>query len=127
MVILGGPDCWTVGVGAILSSDWFEKPSNPINAITITMDDIAAPNAREGPWINHFYGFFDTFSLLFYMLFERLPGANTCNIFDENEMSFSEFIVMINVSILELSEIKYSVSITLHVEVQHGRYLLFRN
>jgi len=39
-----------------------------------------------------------------------LPKANTCNIFDEMEFSFSAFIVMVNVSLFELSGIKYFVS-----------------
>ena len=39
-----------------------------------------------------------------------LPKVNTCNIFDEIELSFSAFIVIVSVSLLELSGIRYFVS-----------------
>jgi len=115
MVIFGGPDSWIVGVGSITSSTSFEIPSNPKNATIIIIDAIAAPIAREGPWINEDWNFFNTFSLLSYYdddfpSLGALPKLNTCKIFDDFESSFSAFIVTVNVSLLEFSGIKYSIS-----------------
>ena len=62
-VIFAGPTCCIVGVGSIFNSVGFEKPSNPMNAITSTTDEIMAPIASDGPWINENKNSFGTFSL----------------------------------------------------------------
>jgi len=111
IVIFGGPDSWIVKVGSITSSASFEIPSNPKNTTIITIDEIAAPIARDGPWINENWNFCDTFSLLFYEppWSGRSPKLNICKIFVVFESSFSAFIVTVNVSLV-FSGIKNSIS-----------------